>query len=72
MREPGEDDGGEYWELTPPPQEHPLNVCSCPKPEGCYGRWGWHFNAEGSAVEHCPAYAAAVKRNGTPTKKRRK
>lgn len=68
MREPGEDAGGEYWQLTPPPQEHPLNVCACPKPEGCYGTRGWHFNAAGAAVGRCPAYSAAVERSGGTVK----
>lgn len=64
MREPGEDDEvGEYWQLTPPPQAHPSNVCGCAKPEGCYGRWGWHFNPAGAAYERCPAYSAVVARN---------
>lgn len=60
MREPGEDDEGEYWQLTPPPQAHPLDTCNCAKPAECYGSRGWHFNAAGAVYERC---VATVKRS---------
>lgn len=69
MREPGEDDG-EYWQLSAPPQAHPLDKCACPKAEGHYGTRGWHFNEQGAAYERCPAYPTKT-RGGAAHGKRR-
>lgn len=54
----------EVWQMPLQPVVHPEDSCSCLKPPGYFGKRGWHFNQEGAAVERCPAYSAAVKRNG--------
>ena len=63
---------GEYHQQPLQPEVHPDDACGCPKPPGFYGRHGWHFNAQGAAVERCPAYLAAVKRHGGWKRPRRK
>lgn len=71
MREPGEDDAGEYWQLTPPPQAHPLDTCNCAKPAECYGSRGWHFNAADAAYERCLKYAPMAPASGQQARGRR-
>lgn len=68
MREPGEDDAGEYWH-TAQVAAHPLDNCGCPKPPDCYGTRGWHFNAAGEAYERCPK---AASRAEPPVKAKRR
>ncbi|HET9928903.1 MAG TPA: hypothetical protein VFQ09_08830 [Rubrobacter sp.] len=55
---------GEYWQPALQPEVHPDDRCGCVKPPGYVGMFGWHFNPKGVAVARCPAYLAAVKRNG--------
>ena len=62
---------GEYHQQPLQPTVHPEDNCGCLKPPGYYGRHGWHWNPEGAAVERCPAYSAAVKRNGNRRRARR-
>lgn len=68
MREPGEDDAGEYWHMASV-QAHPRDNCGCPKPGDCYGTRGWHLNSAGAAYERCPR-AATVKHTSKPKERR--